>query len=170
MSTIKVNFASLNSEYLDPSSIQYKKIRLVNTSISKADSLLDIGVGTGEFIKLNINKFDEICGVDTDKESLKVFMERFKTKKNVHIIESDLKHLNILFLNNQFDYITCLDVLEYIILQKCKTVLQNIYKMTKKFGFFILTGPGIFEKFRILMRVSPTHLYSYSSYGWIKLI
>lgn len=170
MSPERVNYESLKCEHSDPSSLQYKKLRHVSQYIPRGDSLLDIGAGTGEFIKLEIPKFDEIYGVDIDKESLKILMDRFKTKKNVHIIESDLKNLSIIFSKNKFDCITCMDVLEHIELQECKIVLQHIYEITKDFGLFVFTGPGIFEKIRISMGTSPTHLHSHSSYGWMKLI
>jgi predicted TPR repeat methyltransferase len=166
----RVNYESLKCDYSNPSSLNYKKLRLVDQHVPKGHSLLDIGAGTGEFITLEIPKFDEIYGVDTDKESLKILMERFKTKKNVHIIESDLKNLSMIFSNNKFDCISCLDVLEHIELQECKIVLQYIYEITKNFGFLVCTFPGIFEKIRISIGISPTHLHSHSSYGWMKLI
>jgi ubiquinone/menaquinone biosynthesis C-methylase UbiE len=170
MSPERVNYNSLKSEYLDPESLQYKKLRLVDQYISKGHSLLDIGSGTGEFIKLEINKFDEIYGVDADPESLKICVDSFKNKKHVHIFESNLQGLDVLFSDTKFDYITCLDVLEHIELIECKKVLQNIHHITTDLGFFIFTGPGIFEKIRISLGMSPTHLHSHSSYGWKKLI
>lgn len=170
MSPERVNYNSLKSEYLDPESIQYKKLRLVNQYISKGRSLLDIGSGTGEFIKLEINKFDEIYGVDADPESLHICRDNFKNKEHVHIFESNLQGLDILFSDTKFDYITCLDVLEHIELKECKKVLHNIHHITTDLGFFIFTGPGIFEKIRISLGMSPTHLHSHSSYGWKKLI
>lgn len=166
----RVNYNSLKSEYLDPESLQYKKLRFVDQYISKGHSLLDIGSGTGELIKLEINKFDEIYGIDADSESLKICRDSFKNKKNVHIFESNLQNLDVLFSDTKFDCVTCLDVLEHIELKECKQVLQSIHHVTKDLGLFIFTGPGVFEKVRISLGMSPTHLHSHSSYGWKKLI
>jgi 16S rRNA A1518/A1519 N6-dimethyltransferase RsmA/KsgA/DIM1 with predicted DNA glycosylase/AP lyase activity len=88
-SVTKVNFASLSSEYLDPSSLQYKKLRLVDQYISKTDSLLGIGAGTGEFTKLELHKFNELYGTDADQEFLKIYMERFNNdflRKKIHVL------------------------------------------------------------------------------------
>jgi ubiquinone/menaquinone biosynthesis C-methylase UbiE len=170
MSPERVNYNSLKSEYLDPESLQYKKLRLVDKYISKGHSFLDIGSGTGELIKLEINKFDEIYGVDADPESLQMCGNNFKNKEHVHIFESNLKNLDILFSDTKFDYITCLDVLEHIELKECEIVLRSIYNITKDSGLFIFSGPGMFEKIRISLGMSPTHLHSHSSYGWKRLI
>lgn len=96
MSPERVNYKSLKSEYFDPNGLQYKKLRLVDRYISAGYSLLDIGTGNGEFIKLEIPKFSEIYGIDADQEFLKMCMDRFASEKNVHIIESDLKKLGTL--------------------------------------------------------------------------
>lgn len=170
MPNTRVNFESLKQGYLDPNNLQCKKLIVVDQYIPKSTSLLDIGAGTGEFINLEFHKFVEIYGVDVDPESLKICREKFKNKKNVYLFESDLKNLNSIFSNNKFDCVTCLDVLEHIELHECKTVLRNIYNITNDNGLFIFTGPGIFEKIRIFMGMSPTHLHSHSSYGWKKLI
>lgn len=170
MQNERVNFEALKREYLDPNNLQYKKLRVVDQYMPKSISLLDIGAGTGEFINLELQKFVEIYGVDIDPESLNICRERFKNQKNVHLFESDLTNLNSIFSNNKFDCVTCLDVLEHIELHECKTVLRNIYNITKDNGLFIFSGPGILEKIRIFIGMSPTHLHSHSSYGWKKLI
>jgi predicted TPR repeat methyltransferase len=170
MSHERVNYESLKCEYSDPFSLQFKKLRLVDRYIPEGKFLLDIGAGTGEFIKLEISKFGEIYGIDADNESLGILADRFKTQKNVHIIESDSKNLNIIFPRNKFDCVTCLDILEHIELHECKIVLKQIYEITNDFGLFVFTGPGIFAKFKISIGSSPGHLHSHSSYGWARLI
>jgi len=166
----RLNYKSLNSIYLNSNSLQYKKLKIFDKSISEGSPLLDIGSGTGELIKSEINKFDEIYGIDADIKALNLYRTRINNEEKVHIIESDLQNLDTLFSNTKFSYITCLDVLEHIELKKCKLILHNIYNITKDCVLFIFTGPEIFDKIRISMGMSPTHLHSHSSYGWKKLV
>lgn len=48
----RVNYTNLRLEYLDPNSLGYKKLRIIDNYIDKSHALLDIGAGTGELIKL----------------------------------------------------------------------------------------------------------------------
>jgi ubiquinone/menaquinone biosynthesis C-methylase UbiE len=147
----RVKHESLKSEYLDPNSLQYKKLRLVDQYIPEGYSLLDIGAGTGEINKLEIPNFSEIYGIDTDQESLKICRDRFTSEKNVHIVESDLKNLGTLFQNNKFNCIICLDTLEHIKLNKCK-IVHHIYKITKNIDFLSLPVPVSLKKLKYLLK------------------
>jgi len=66
----KVNFEQLSSEYSDPKSLQYRKLRIVDSYIPKEELLLDIGMETGELINLQKQKFEEIFGIDADPYSV----------------------------------------------------------------------------------------------------
>jgi hypothetical protein len=52
MDNSKVNYRHLHSEYTDPTSESYKKLRIVDTFLNKGDLLLDIGIGTVDLIEL----------------------------------------------------------------------------------------------------------------------
>ena len=166
----KENYELLQLQYSDPDSLMYKKLRIVDSYITGGETLLDIGVGIGELIELEKQKFVRIYGIDADKEAVGICRKRFKEDGNIYIRPGSIGNLNDLFQDKKIDYITCLDVLEHIKLEECKNALSNIYKLLKKEGFFIFTGPGIFEKVRIFLGRSPTHLHSHSSYGWKRMI
>lgn len=166
----KGNYKSLHSEYLDSSSLMYKKIRIVDSYMNGGDSFLDIGAGTGELIELEKHKFEKIYGIDIDEESVEVCYKRFEKNQNIYIIQSGIDNLKNLFEDEKFDCITCLDILEHIEVGRCRKALNNIYNIVKDDGKFIFTGPGVFEKVRILLGRSPTHLHSHSSYGWKRMI
>ena len=166
----KEDYESLLLQYRDPNSLMYKKLRIVDSYINGGETLLEIGVGIGELIELEKQKFRKIYGIDVDEESVKICRKRFENDENIYIIEGNINDLENLFKDRKFDYITCLDVLEHIKIEECKKALNNIYNLLKDGGKFIFTGPGVFEKIRILLGRSPTHLHSHSSYGWKRMI
>lgn len=166
----KEDYESLLLQYRDPNSLMYKKLRIVDSYINGGETLLDIGMGVGELIELEKQKFKEIYGIDVDEESVNICRKRFENNENIHVIRGNANDLKKLFDNKKFDYITCLDVLEHIEIKECKKVLNDIYDLLKDGGKFIFTGPGIFEKIRIILGRSPMHLHSHSSYGWKRMI
>lgn len=166
----RVNYASLQLEYLDPNSLVYKKLRIIDNYMDKSHSLLDIGVGTGELIKLEKQKFDLIYGIDVDEESAEACIELFEKEDHIRILHGNIDILDSSLSNIKFDYITCLDVLEHIEMNSCGEYLTKIYNLLEDEGIFLFSAPGIFEKIRIFMGKSPTHLHSHSSYGWKKMI
>lgn len=166
----RVNYTSLGLEYLNPNSLGYKKLRIIDNYIDKSYALLDIGAGTGELIELEKQKFDIIYGIDIDEESVKVCTELFKKEEHIRILNGSIDIMESSLANIKFDYITCLDVLEHIEMNKCGEYLKKIYHLLEDDGIFLFSAPGIFEKIRIFMGRVPLHLHSHSSYGWKKMI
>ena len=166
----KEDYELLLLQYRDPNSLMYKKLRIVDSYINGGETLLDIGVGIGELIELEKQRFRKIYGIDADEESVNICRKRFESDENIYIIEGNINDLENLFEDRKFDYITCLDVLEHIKVEECVKNLNNIYDLLRDGGKFIFTGPGLFEKIRILLGRSPTHLHSHSSYGWKRMI
>jgi 2-polyprenyl-3-methyl-5-hydroxy-6-metoxy-1,4-benzoquinol methylase len=169
-SSAREDYKHLGSQYDDPRSLMYRKLRLVDSFVEGGDKLLDVGVGTGEWIDLEKDKFKVIYGLDVDTDSIDICRKKFLGRKNIHLINCDLRSLNNSFDIGDFDYITCLDVLEHIPESAVREVLHCIYSLMRPDGRLIFTGPGIFEKARIALGRSPTHLHSHSSYGWQSLL
>ena len=76
------DYDSLRDQYADPRSLVFKKLRLVDSCIRGGRTLLDFGVGTGELINLERQKFSNIFGVDSDKRSISICKDRFEKDKN----------------------------------------------------------------------------------------
>ena len=170
MAQQSVDYEYLKSAYLDHNSLFYKKLQIVNSYIGKGHTFLDIGIGTGELIELVKDRFDVIYGIDNDIDAFNICRRRFQNNNNIYVLKNDVGNIEQSLNNKRFDYITCLDVLEHIDLNNCKNVLRTVCKMLKNDGVFIFSGPGIFEKMRIALGLSPTHIHSHSSYGWRKMI
>ncbi|WP_281774503.1 class I SAM-dependent methyltransferase [Methanobacterium formicicum] len=165
----KENYAALIAQYNDPSSLMYRKLRIVDGYIKKGYSLLDIGMGIGEFINLEKDKFQEIYGFDIDKDAVEFCNKRFEAYNNIKIFSGDLNNIKSLTKSLRFDVITCLDVLEHVDEEMCINVLGIVYDLLKDDGLFIFSGPGVFEKLRINLGLSPTHKHSHSSYEWANI-
>jgi predicted TPR repeat methyltransferase len=160
----------MSSCYTIPDSLHNKRLELVDSYIAGGRNLLDFGTGTGELIKREEHKFDNLYGVDSDEESITICRNRFKGDSKVHIIHDHGKNLDICLPDIRFDYITACDVLEHMKLGDSVQVLKLFYDLIKLRGTFIFTGPGVFEKAKIGLGRSPTHVHSHSSFGWAKLI
>ena len=158
------------SAYQNPHSLMHRRLRIIDSYLPPGNMLLDIGMGTGEFIELEKHKFRKIYGLDVNEESIETCQVRFQGEGNITLIRDSITSLRDYFRSQQFDYITCLDVLEHIELKDCKKSLSIIADLLCGGGKFIFTGPGVFEKIRIALGKSPTHIHSHSSYGWERLI
>jgi ubiquinone/menaquinone biosynthesis C-methylase UbiE len=167
---MREDYRSLISQYADPSSLMFKKLRLADSYITGGRNLLDFGVGTGELINLERQKFSTIFGVDSDERSIKICEDRFEKDKNIRVCQNNGSDLVKVFGDTRFDCITACDVLEHVQLRESKTLLRGFYTLLDVGGKFVFTAPGMFEKIRIRFGRSPTHIQSHSSYGWSKLI
>ena len=174
----KEDYPALEAQYLDPGSLMYQKVRLVDRYIRKADNLLDVGMGTGELIELEKHKFKRIWGIDTDTESIEICRRRFSTNREIALIECSLARLESPFESVKFDCITCLDVLEHMSLADCQRTLRIIENLLSADGKFIFTGTVPYEKVpqyinssdicvvpKKPIKCSPLKLYEYMACG-----
>ncbi len=83
----------------------YKKVRIVDQYIRSAETLLDIGMGTGELIRLNKHKFKKIWGIDVDAESVESCRRRFRNDERITLMQRGVDELENSFESGQFDYI-----------------------------------------------------------------
>ncbi len=91
-----------------------------------ARTLLDVGCGNGILVNFlhekYANQFDRICGCDRSQTSLK----QVKTEK----YESDIQELP--FADNEFDIVTCLEVIEHLPHKVFEKALCEIERIAKK--------------------------------------
>lgn len=164
MSDKRVDYSLIKSDYQDPSGLMRKKLRLIDSYITRGRNLLDFGAGTGELIALERQKFDNIYGVDSDERSISICEDRFEKDKNIQICQNDGSDLIGALGETRFDCIAACDVSEHIQLNESIRLLQVFYSLLHIGGKFIFTGPSIFEKVRIIAGQSP-QLYSHHLMG-----
>ena len=158
----RLDYDSLSRQYADPTSLQYKKLRLVDSYITGGKNLLDFGTGTGELIKLEEKKFDNIYGIDSDEESVSICRTRFENDERIHIVENNANNITGTFAGIRFDCISACDVLEHLKFRDCLKLLDSFYSLLDTDGIFIFTGPGVFEKMKIMLgEISHTRSQSF---------
>ncbi|MFH1402304.1 MAG: class I SAM-dependent methyltransferase [Patescibacteria group bacterium] len=114
-----------------------QRIKMANKLIPqrlRAGKILDIGCGGNPFFLLNTD-FQEKYGLDA---SVKII----NSNQNIILKHFDIeKNERLPFGDNYFDTIIMLAVWEHINPQKIENVLQEIYRILKPHGRFILTTP-----------------------------
>jgi ubiquinone/menaquinone biosynthesis C-methylase UbiE len=123
--------------------IRISTIRKILSTIKKKGkqsdrwNVLDIGCGTGDFIKLS-REFDSVVtGVDISPKVIENTRARFKNDVNVHLMAAPI--VDIEFKEQAFDMITSITVLQHI-LEKDELVssLKKLRNSLKDDGYLIV--------------------------------
>ena len=120
---------------------ELKKLRILFKN--KEISILDAGTGYGQYsyyMAKNLQP-NNITAVDV-KETWISDCRSFFSSLHIDNIVFKVEDLTQLEYNNQFDLITCIDVMEHI--EFDVKVFQNFYRGLKKGGFLIINSPSIF--------------------------
>lgn len=112
--------------FIARSNIFFNLIENLNNNI---DNFLDIGCGTGNFMKKVSPISKNIYGIDP---------HTYNNSKHKNILEGEAE--NIPFKDNMFDFISCFDVLEH--LKDPNIAINEIYRILKKDGYAIITTPA----------------------------
>jgi SAM-dependent methyltransferase len=104
--------------------------------------ILDIGCGEYPYFLLNID-FAEKFGVDRLTTS-----EQIRTDQNsIQLFPYDVETENVIpFENNYFDVVTMLAVFEHIDPVRLPRVLNEIHRVLKQGGMFIMTTPAVWTE------------------------
>lgn len=110
-----------------------KKLRLINSFGNESKQLLDVGCGTGDFLKIALTNGWTVTGIEPNEQARKI--ANVKTNQNVFEID----HLDNL-KEHTFDVITLWHVLEH--LPKLDTHIQLFRKLLKPNGLLIIAVPN----------------------------
>lgn len=118
--------------YHQKRSIMVKKI--ICSIMKENHSFLDVGCGTGEYIKMVQKTGNLLIGIDVSTSYLA--RTRLETSGSVNLIRADA--MSLPFKDRSIDIITCSEVIEH--LQEPKRAIDEIFRVaTKK---VILTTPN----------------------------
>lgn len=107
-----------------------KKVSLINSLNEGTGSLLDVGAGTGDFLKAAQNKGWTISGVEPNQKAREIANE-----KNLQLKES-MEDV----LNEKFDVVTLWHVLEH--LPNLEASIQKIESLVAEGGTLIIAVPN----------------------------
>ena len=148
-----------------------KKLDAVDSYLPHNGTHLDIGMAWGELIELERLKYEQVYGLDIEKEMIDIAKALYADDMKVKISLSSAENLKNDYPGMSFNSITCLDVFEHLKIEVCEQILKDIYDLLVPNGIFIATFPGLLEKIKILLKLNePYHLHCHSSYGWGKMI
>lgn len=144
-----------------------KKLNLINSFSSKEKNLLDVGCGTGNFLKTALNNNWHVFGIEPNESARKI--ANIKTNNSVFEIDQLLK-----FKPNSFNVITLWHVLEH--LPNLEDHISILKKLLKPNGTLIIAVPNLksydakyYKEFWAAYDV-PRHLWHFNKASISKLI
>lgn len=108
----------------------YQKI-ISKTGLRSGQELLDIGCGTGLFLRLAGSTGAALTGIDVSPEMLEVARER---NADARLLQQDLDNLS--FPENNFDLVTGFNSLQYA--QDIVKTLKDIRRLLKEDGLLVI--------------------------------
>lgn len=105
--------------------------------LKTSKSILDIGCGEGNFLTLNPKK---IIGLDHNKKSIEICIEKGLQAKLGDVTK-------IPFQKNSFDGVHCSHVIEHLYPEDAFKMLNEIGRVLKKGGIFVISTPILWEGF-----------------------
>ena len=119
-------------------SIWRVELVLNNLNISKDDSVLDIGLGTGFETFMLSNRSKEVVGIDISEPLIKYLNENLRLDNTKFYVWNATKETPIEFVS-AFDRCICLDVLEHV--EDPKAFLNFMTKTLRQGGWLCMTFP-----------------------------
>jgi ubiquinone/menaquinone biosynthesis C-methylase UbiE len=116
---------------------QQRKYKKALETVNVADlTVLDIGCGSGLFIKEVTAQAETVVGVDISRKLLFKAKEHAKSLDNVYVLQADADHLP--FCDRAFSVVFAFTVLQNM--PKPHETLQEIKRVAKDSGRLVLTG------------------------------
>ncbi len=121
---------------LDEKGNTFDKIKNILPSLKGKETFLDIGCGHGGVSEDLIKKGFSVTGIEINDDAIKSLY-----KKGFEVIKKDIN--KPLQINNKFDIVMLLDVLEHIF--DPLSLLLDVKNLTTKEGYIIVTVPLYFD-------------------------
>jgi len=106
------------------------KLKLINSYKTKGKKILDIGAGTGDFLKICKDNSWDVSGVEPSENAREI-----ANKKQINLLV-DITEIK----NNTFDVITMWHVLEHVI--NLNEYILSLKKLLKQNGVLIIAVPN----------------------------
>ena len=132
------------------------------------DRCLEIGCAEGDLCLYLSGLFNEVIGIDIDKEKIKSAQANGLMFENVDFYQGDINKLKI---EGKFDWIICMNMLEYV--DNPANTLNQIYRRLKPGGKLIIEVPNfvfLLRRIKMLFGKFPTTSGAHSMENWNDLM
>lgn len=110
------------------------------SDIQNSDVILDVGSGRGELACLFSKVCNKMVGLDYSYDAVEMAKNTYDNSKNLEFICGDILNFKT---NTMFNKIVATDVVEHIERKSLDKAFENIHKLLKKDGMFIIhTSPN----------------------------
>jgi len=118
--------------------IYYQAASKVNLKDEDDITILDIGCGRGDLIRILAPRFPKakIIGIDYSDAAINIAKQNLANYSNVSILRSDTASFPL--ENNSVDYVFCLDVVEHLYPQHLDETIKSVYRVLKTGGTLII--------------------------------
>lgn len=116
----------------------YRAANIVNLENRSSITILDVGCGRGDFIKVLASQYSQIniIGIDYSDAAVDIAKENLSKYLNVNILKSD--SANLPFKNNSIDYVFCLDIVEHLYPDHLDKTIKSVFRILKPGGGIII--------------------------------
>lgn len=117
--------------------------------------LVDIGCGRGEWLQKWTNRFNDICGIDSDQKMIETCMAN-----NLNVIEGDATEALSKFANQSVNIITVFHLIEHLTHEKLLELLIECKRVLSDDGVLIMETPNI-DNLLVSTKsfhIDPTHI------------
>ena len=140
----------------------FRKNFLANCEFRSNMSVLEIGCGTGLFLKfLETQGISDFYGIDADPKVLEFMPETLKKKVGIFDVEEYLSSLNI---GKKFDRVVLIDVLEHFNPSEGANLLEILIPFLKQNGGIVVRVPNLASPWGLQWQFHDlTHKAAYTS-------
>ncbi len=114
---------------------------------------IDLGIGTGLFSKILIEKGYRVIGIDISDEMLKIAKDR-----GFEVIKHDLKN-PLPFINETFDFAFSMTSIEF--LKRPEDLIKEVNRILKKDGEFLLITLNSLSLWAVVRRIKGLFIKNY---------
>ena len=119
----------------------------------KAQTLLDVGCGTGLYWPILARYGEEISGIDSSKSMIDEANRLVKAKGFDHITASVQNSGDLQFPDGTFDVVICVDALHHI--PQLRRAVSEFHRVLKPGGRFLAVEPNMFNPLMFLAHLLP---------------
>jgi 2-polyprenyl-3-methyl-5-hydroxy-6-metoxy-1,4-benzoquinol methylase len=111
---------------------------------------LEVGPGSGVYLPVLSDLFQEVVATDVDPQYLAHLPEDIKGRSNLRLVEDDITETGL--AAGSFDLILCSEVIEHV--TRVSRALRSMHRLLKPGGVLLLSTPQRYSPLEVLGRIA----------------